>query len=311
MAICLQYKKKQHLLEWQLDKRHFFAAIVSVFSIAIIVVYGVFASTNNSDSIHLDSVRLAKQSIQQQSETLQQLKDRTQVEMTAMKLKLGELQAQLVRVNALGARLQESAKLEGNEFAFDQTVATGGPAQQVAVSSLQSGVQHELLDNMDILLVQFNEQERQLSALESVMMNHNISNESYVSGRPIESGWLSSYYGMRKDPFNGLPAMHKGIDFAGEEGNKVIVTGAGIVVWAGERYGYGNLIEVEHGGGLRTRYGHNQQIVVEVGQVVTKGQQIGVMGSTGRSTGPHVHYEVLKNGKPIDPLKYVYRKAKS
>lgn len=167
-----------------------------------------------------------------------------------------------------------------------------------------------MLANIDALFVELDEQEKQLGLLEAVMMNHNIDKQSFISGRPITSGWLSSYYGVRKDPFSGLPAMHKGIDFAGEDGNRVVATGAGIVTWAGERYGYGNLIEIEHGGGLRTRYGHNKKIKVSLGEVVTKGQQIGVMGSTGRSTGPHVHYEILKDGKQIDPIKYVYRKPK-
>jgi murein DD-endopeptidase MepM/ murein hydrolase activator NlpD len=114
---------------------------------------------------------------------------------------------------------------------------------------------------------------------------------------------------MRKDPFSGLPAMHKGLDFGGSEGSPVIATGAGMVTWAGPRYGYGNLVEVDHGDGLVTRYGHSKSIHVKVGDVVTKGQQIADMGTTGRSTGPHVHYEVLKNGVQIDPLQFVYRKA--
>ena len=102
--------------------------------------------------------------------------------------------------------------------------------------------------------------------------------------------------------------MHHGLDFAGTEGDAVVATGAGLVTWSGERYGYGNLIEIDHGDGLITRYGHNKDIKVALGDVVTKGQQIGVMGSTGRSTGAHVHYEVLRNGVKQDPLPYVSRK---
>jgi murein DD-endopeptidase MepM/ murein hydrolase activator NlpD len=132
----------------------------------------------------------------------------------------------------------------------------------------------------------------------------------YVSGRPIKSGWLSSYYGTRKDPFTGSPAHHKGIDFAGKQGDDVIATGSGIISWAGDRYGYGQLIEIDHGNGYKTRYGHNDKILVAVGEVVDKGQQIAQMGSSGRSTGPHVHYEILRSGKQINPLKYVYRKTK-
>jgi murein DD-endopeptidase MepM/ murein hydrolase activator NlpD len=112
---------------------------------------------------------------------------------------------------------------------------------------------------------------------------------------------------MRDDPFTQTPAMHKGIDFAGTEGDEVIATAAGIVTWSGERYGYGNLIEIDHGNGLVTRYGHNKELTVSVGEVVIKGQEIALIGNTGRSTGAHVHYEIIKNGTQIDPLPYVYR----
>jgi murein DD-endopeptidase MepM/ murein hydrolase activator NlpD len=148
---------------------------------------------------------------------------------------------------------------------------------------------------------------QQLTALESLMRGLNIERESELAGRPVEKGWLSSYYGVRKDPFTSRPAMHKGIDFAGKAGENVIATGAGVVSWSGTRYGYGELVEIDHGNGLRTRYGHNAELTVEVGDVVTKGQSIALVGNTGRSTGAHVHYEVLKNGQQIDPLPYIYR----
>ena len=141
-------------------------------------------------------------------------------------------------------------------------------------------------------------------------MGHHIESTSYLSGRPITKGWLSSYYGVRKDPFSGKPAVHKGLDFAGKEDGEIIATGSGVVTWADDRYGYGQLIEINHGKGLKTRYGHNKKLLVKVGEVVSKGQVIARMGSTGRSTGPHVHYEILRNNAQIDPIKFVYRKAK-
>jgi murein DD-endopeptidase MepM/ murein hydrolase activator NlpD len=163
---------------------------------------------------------------------------------------------------------------------------------------------------MEQMLLKLDGQERKMAVLESILLNTHIDEEVFVSGRPIGKGWLSSYFGVRKDPFTGMPAMHKGVDFAGEEGADVVATGAGVVTWADKRFGYGNLIEIDHGEGIVTRYGHNKSLLVDVGERVTKGQVISKMGSTGRSTGPHVHYEVLKRGKQIDPLPYVYRKAK-
>ncbi len=116
---------------------------------------------------------------------------------------------------------------------------------------------------------------------------------------------MSSSYGYREDPFTGERAWHGGVDFAGREGSPISAVGAGVVTYAGERWGYGNLVEVTHGDGYVTRYGHNSRILVEEGEVVRRGDQVAEMGSTGRSTGPHVHLEVLKDGESVNPWKYV------
>ena len=125
------------------------------------------------------------------------------------------------------------------------------------------------------------------------------------SGQPVVSGYVSSGYGTRKDPFTGKKAHHKGIDFAGKHGSDVIAVAAGLVTKAGKDSGYGNLVEINHGGGYVTRYGHNSKLLVEVGEKVEPGQVIAKMGSTGRSTGAHVHFEVLVDGKPVNPKKFV------
>jgi murein DD-endopeptidase MepM/ murein hydrolase activator NlpD len=304
------YKKHDQELEWRLDRRHWLGLFLVLFTSAMLVLSGLTWLFSDETNDRLNEIQQARDLLAKQKKEVVALREQTQVELSALKLKLGELHSQMLRVNALGAGVQAQAKLEGNEFNFTDLPATGGPSSEIGMSELPEQDSHHLLANIDNLLTELNEQEKQLGMLESVMMNHDIDMQSYISGRPIKSGWLSSYYGMRKDPFSGLPAMHKGVDFAGEEGNSVIATGAGIVTWASSRYGYGNLIEIDHGDGIRTRYGHNKEIIVGLGDVVTKGQQIGVMGSTGRSTGPHVHYEVLKSGKQIDPLKYVYRRNK-
>ncbi|WP_111976806.1 M23 family metallopeptidase [Algibacillus agarilyticus] len=310
MAFSIHYKKQDIELEWHLDKRHWIALLLVLFTAALIVLSFVSWLFNGANDNRLNGVQEARGLLVEQKRQVVDLKKKTQVELTALTLKLGEVQSQMLRVNALGAGVQAHAQLEGDEFNFEYMPATGGPSNDISLDTFQHSDSFSLLNDIDALIQELNEQERQLGLLESVMRNHDVDQQSYISGRPISKGWLSSYYGMRKDPFSGLPAMHKGIDFAGEEGNKVVATGAGIVTWAGERYGYGHLVEVEHGDGLRTRYGHNKEILVSLGDVVVKGQQIGVMGSTGRSTGPHVHYEVLRNGKQIDPLKYVYRRNK-
>jgi murein DD-endopeptidase MepM/ murein hydrolase activator NlpD len=124
-------------------------------------------------------------------------------------------------------------------------------------------------------------------------------------GRPVVEGYISSYYGERQDPFNGHEAMHKGVDFAGVMGSQVVAVAAGVVTRAEGQAGYGNLVEINHGNGFVTRYGHNQKVLVGVGDTVVRGQSIALMGSTGRSTGPHVHFEVLRNGRQVNPIAFV------
>jgi murein DD-endopeptidase MepM/ murein hydrolase activator NlpD len=229
-------------------------------------------------------------------------------QVTALTMKLAELQSQVSRLNALGERLAEQAKIPKNEFDFQTLPPTGGPlisAPEVNEVSLTELMLNTSLMANDLLI-----EEKQLKLLESISLGHHIQSASYLSGRPIVKGWLSSYFGTRKDPFSGRPSMHRGLDFAGKEDDDIIATAAGVVSWAGDRFGYGKLIEINHGKGLKTRYGHNKKILINVGDVVSKGQVIGRMGSTGRSTGPHVHYEILHNNKQINPINYVYRKAK-
>jgi murein DD-endopeptidase MepM/ murein hydrolase activator NlpD len=121
----------------------------------------------------------------------------------------------------------------------------------------------------------------------------------------VLAGYISSYFGGRPDPFDGHESVHKGVDFAGTAGQQVLSVAAGVVTRSANASGYGNLIEINHGNGYVTRYGHNQSLLVGVGATVVRGQPIALMGSTGRSTGPHVHFEVLRNGSHINPLSFV------
>lgn len=222
-------------------------------------------------------------------------------DMDALAVRLGELQAKVIRLDALGGRLTEIAKLDKGEFDFSKQPALGGPESGVSAESLSGTDFVALLDNLS---QQLDDRNDQLGLLETMMMNRSLQEAVTPAGRPIKRGWTSSYYGMRTDPFNGKREHHKGMDFAGKMGSEVIAVGAGVVTWSGERYGYGNLVEVNHGKGYATRYGHAEKLLVSVGEAVTKGQVLALMGSTGRSTGPHVHFEVLYQGKTVNPQKY-------
>jgi murein DD-endopeptidase MepM/ murein hydrolase activator NlpD len=147
----------------------------------------------------------------------------------------------------------------------------------------------------------------QLGALENIILARKLNEEIHPEGRPVHQGFISSYFGERQDPFTGEEAIHKGVDFAGSAGDEVIAVAAGVVTWAGQRAGFGKLIEISHGNGFTTRYAHNQKSLVNVGDTVSRGEPIALMGSTGRSTGPHVHFEVLRNGRQVDPLTFIGR----
>jgi len=154
---------------------------------------------------------------------------------------------------------------------------------------------------------QLDSRESQLQILTSMMSDNRLEKEQAVTGRPILKGWMSSKYGMRTDPFHGDQRWHGGVDFAGKRGSAIVAVASGVVTMSGKHSGYGNLIELNHSDGFVTRYAHNEENLVEVGTVVKKGQQIARMGSSGRSTGPHVHFEVFKNGRTVDPASYIHK----
>ncbi|NVD35297.1 peptidoglycan DD-metalloendopeptidase family protein [Marinobacter lutaoensis] len=240
----------------------------------------------------------------EQQQALAEVKEGAQQQIDALTLRLGELQGRMLRLDALGQRFVESGLVAAEEFNFEEPAAVGGPE---GASSKEPFTVPALTDMIERLEAQLEDREQQLRLLDTLASRQKLEEERYVAGRPITWGWLSSKYGYRSDPFTGKRTWHDGVDLAGKEGSDIISVAGGVVTWAGERYGYGNLVEIDHGDGLVTRYGHCKTVKVKVGDVVQKGQVIALMGSTGRSTGPHVHFEVLQNGHSRDPLKYIAR----
>jgi murein DD-endopeptidase MepM/ murein hydrolase activator NlpD len=222
--------------------------------------------------------------------------------LNALTLRVGQIQAQLLRLNALGERLVRQGDIDAEEFRFDELPAVGGPQEAAVPQSIEFP---DFLAMLDELRLELDDREQKLSVLETLLMDRSLRERVMPSGRPVESGWLSSEFGKRADPFTGKQEHHRGVDFAGKEGTGVVSVGAGIVTWSGRRSGYGNLVEITHGNGYVTRYAHNSEQLVAVGDTVSKGQLIARMGSTGRSTGPHVHFEVLRHGKAVNPSKYL------
>ena len=242
--------------------------------------------------------------LEQQSDEFEDLQGLAERQIQAMTLNLARLQARVTRLDALGQHLTVMAGLEEGEFDFSQPPALGGPmagAFSVDFTSMDLG------GELGRFEARLNDREHQLELLESLLTNRKLQEQRWLSGQPVAKGWISSPYGQRTDPFTGKLAMHNGLDFAGKEGSSVVAVAAGVVTWVGNKNGYGELVEVSHGDGYVTRYAHNKENLVAPGDVVRKGDTIALMGSSGRSTGVHVHYEVYKHGRSVDPSSYVAR----
>jgi murein DD-endopeptidase MepM/ murein hydrolase activator NlpD len=239
--------------------------------------------------------------IQEQDAVVEELQTDSVARRQAVGRQIADMQARLWRMEALASYMHESSGLPQDEFDFDAQVSQGGPinpeAEVLNVQNLDSK-----LANLSVRLKQ---RETELSILDQVLMGVYTQRGAMPAGAPIVKGWMSSPFGERVDPISGKKAWHEGMDFAGANGSDVVAVANGIVVFSGRRDGYGLMVEISHGENLRTRYGHHQELLVQAGQSVKRGDVIGLMGSSGRSTGPHVHFEVLKSGKPVNPARYV------
>lgn len=221
----------------------------------------------------------------------------------ALSQRVAQLQAHVLRIDAAGNRMTEIAGLDPEEFNFSQPPPVGGPERASVEPQRVEG--DPVLGALEAFEQKLVDRERQMRVLEDILIAGRMQRELKPSGWPVSNGYMSSVYGWRADPFSGRRAMHEGIDFAAPVGSDVLAVAAGIVNEAAQRDGYGLTVEVNHGNGYVTRYGHNQRLLVKPGQKVEKGQRIATVGSSGRSTGPHVHFEVLLNGYVVNPAQYI------
>jgi len=254
---------------------------------------------------HFAETLVREQVLQQQAQVDVAISEaRTNV--NALALRLGELQADVIRLDALGERLVDMAQLDAEEFDFSTQPAMGGPYNPSSVETLSI---IEFIDSLDRLAKSLEDRAPKLTVLEGLLMSQQLDEQIRPEGRPVETGWMSSGYGYRNDPITGKKAFHAGADFAGPAGSAVLAVASGVVTKSGFIDGMGYIVAINHGGGYVTRYAHNKKNLVGVGETVKKGQKIALMGNSGRSTGPHVHFEVLHNGKSVNPLKYVRSKS--
>ncbi len=245
---------------------------------------------------HIEDLRPA---LAEQRTRLQQSREQMSANQLAISRRLGQMQAEVLRLNAAGQKLTELAQLDIDEFDFASPPAIGGPIHP----------SDDLLTPTDGALEQLEMElelkARQLDVLEHFLMVSQLHSEQFPSGWPVRKGWISSLFGRRSDPFTGRSARHDGIDFAATYGSDVVAVAAGVVSYSGSRSGYGKVVEINHGNGYVTRYGHNSRNLVKAGDKVEKGERIALVGRSGRATGAHVHFEVLVDGQRIDPKQYI------
>lgn len=275
------------------------ACIVSMLMIFLVSIYFAVNRGDRLDLIGQGIQDLKEQVLLDKYESSQFYEYANSVFLAYAK-QTGELQAKVTRVETLGARLASMANLD--EFDFSSPPPMGGIEITAPTPS------DNILNISKELTQHLRDRELQLQAIEGLLANNQKSKDSYIAGKPLSVGWLTSGFGRRIDPFKGTQAWHSGVDYTSRAGAAIHAVAAGVVMWSGERTGYGNVVEIDHGDGIITRYAHNKTNKVAVGDLVTRGQVIAIMGSSGRSTGSHVHFEVLKKGVAVDPIPYIYRK---
>lgn len=282
--------------------------LLSVCILGAPVAFGYFgyqlAVSHEPQEYALETALELNEELQSNADALARLKQESQAQLEALTVRLASLQARLLRMEALGERITAVAQLDAGEFDFNAEPGVGGPLSEDTVPYAPPA----FIDAISELEAQISDRAQQLEILEGLMAERQFADDAAVTGRPVRQGWVSSPFGRRTDPFTGQLAWHSGIDFAtSSAGADIIAVAAGVVTAAGDRDGYGLALDINHGNGYVTRYGHAEKLLVGVGDIITKGQTIAQVGSTGRSTGPHVHFEVYKHGRVVDPASYIHR----
>lgn len=357
MSITVIYNRKESKHSFSITRSTFI--FVCILTVAMLMTSAWLLQSHYHQQLTQHKIQALNERNLIKQQYIETIQSQTNQQVQALAVKIGQLQAQSIRLNSLGERIIAKSNFPKEEFEFDiiqsieqslnleteqnldQNIESNTeqeveefidhePIEKTSanlesvdedieqpvpltgfsdVTTLDSSDLSKLHKNVSLLAYQYQNNQNLLQQLEITLTNLHLSHELFISGRPvsIQGSWISSPFGTRTDPFTGRLRRHKGVDIAGYTGMPIIATAAGVVTTSEARSGYGYVVEINHGGGLRTRYAHASSLLVPVGAVVEKGQQIAVMGSTGRSTGPHVHYEVIKNGSQINPVHYIQR----
>mgnify|MGYP006169564389 CR=1 FL=1 len=285
--VALAYKMRFHALRRPLA------------AVGALLAVGVLLGAGGRSVIGMAEVEAMQAADAGRQTELERVRREAQYEVNALAARLSELQAQANRLNALGERLTRVGQLQDGEFDFNEPVGVGG--NDVSYDMKPA----DLKDGVDKVEQQFAASGRQLSVLEALLFNRELDRNATPGRMPIANSYITSGFGGRADPFGGGGQNHKGIDFKARVGDPVLSVADGVVSFAGVKGGYGNVIDVDHGNGYVTRYAHNSRLSVRAGDLVRVGQEVAKAGSTGRSTGAHVHFEVWENGRVVNPRKFL------
>lgn len=284
-----------------LTSRHLVVLAGAFLGAAVLMAIGLnYLSLRYADKIDSPTLRSLVLSVQQEEQQKSQsyLRD----SLNAMAVRMGQMQAQLLRLDSVGTRLAELAGIKPQDFLFNQIPAQGGvvsnlPSQDMSFLEFNNRI-HELSRTVD-------DRADKLGALDSLLMQDRLRKKMLPSVMPVNAKWYSSGFGARIDPFTGRSAFHEGVDFIAATGTPIVAAANGVVVYSDYHSEYGNMIDVDHGNDLVSRYAHASKRIVKAGQIVVRGQKIAEVGSTGRSTGPHLHFEVRHRGLPQNPSRFL------
>jgi murein DD-endopeptidase MepM/ murein hydrolase activator NlpD len=285
-----------------LSHRHlvviFLVAVIALPILVGVVTYRIqemIARHSNPD----DQIRTYAKQLAQQSRALEAAKREASTHLNALARRMGQMQAQVLRLNALGSRLTRMAGLDRREFNFDTDVGQGGPETVSATAHV------DVVASLERFAKEIEASEARLRALESLLLDRRLTDAVTPAGWPADGGFVSSGFGLRADPFSGRMALHEGIDIAAKFDSPIRAMADGVVSFAGEKSNYGQIVEITHASGLVTRFAHLNSVVAKVGDKVKRGDIVARVGSSGRSTGPHIHLEVLKDGRQVNPAPYL------
>lgn len=283
------------------------ACVLSLSALAAAMGWGYYRGSEDSyEKIFAEperAVTIWQRELISQRQFLNSVRRDLEADLSAFSVSMGKMQGYLARLDATAERILAANKIDPEEFTFGEPVPLGGPGD----TPTSAPQWRDLFANLNGLEEEIERRETRLHVLEAYLQDQQATAELEPGGRPLEGGWISSSYGYRTDPVTGRREFHGGVDFAGKPGLEVKAVADGVVTWSGKRWGYGNLVELSHGNGYVTRYAHNRANLVALGEKVEKDQPIALLGSSGRATGPHVHFEVMQNDRSINPWKFINR----